>query len=78
MHAPVNIRSKNQGSAVRRATREPAWVRRLLIAVALGFVGLFLLLPLVANATQAFKAGFGGYWSAVREPDALAAVKLRS
>ena len=47
-----------------------------MIAIALSFVGLFLLLPLVAIATQALKSGFGTYWDAVREPDALSAVRL--
>src|SRR5262245_50562939 len=76
MHAPMAIRSSIQGSAIRRATKEPAWVRRLLIGVALSFVGFFLLLPLAAIATQALKAGLGSYWDAVREPDALSAVRL--
>jgi sulfate/thiosulfate transport system permease protein len=76
MHAPVTVRGTAQGSAVRRATKEPAWVRRLIIAVALSFVVLFLLLPLVAIATQALKAGLGAYWDSIREPDALAAVWL--
>jgi sulfate transport system permease protein len=33
---------------VSEATTEPAWVRRVLIAIALGFLALFLFVPLVA------------------------------
>jgi sulfate/thiosulfate transport system permease protein len=76
MHAPVRIRRTANGSVVRRATKEPAWVRRLIVFVALIFVALFLLLPLIAIATQALKSGFGAYWQSIREPDALAAVRL--
>lgn len=58
------------------ATAEPNWVRRSLTGLALGFVGLFLLLPLVAIFVQAFAGGFSTYFSAIAEPAALSAVKL--
>jgi sulfate transport system permease protein len=37
---------------------------------------LFLLLPLFAVFSEAFRAGFGGVWNAISEPDAVAAMKL--
>src|ERR1044072_2094600 len=55
---------------------EPAWVRRALIGVAMAFVGVFLVLPLVAVLSGALKEGFGAYFAAIREPDALAAIRL--
>lgn len=55
---------------------EPAWVRWLLIAVALGFLGVFLVVPLAAVFVQAFSKGWEAYLAAIREPVALAAVKL--
>lgn len=55
---------------------EPAWVRWLLIAAALGFLGLFLVVPLAAVFVQAFSKGWETYLAAIREPMALAAVKL--
>lgn len=55
---------------------EPRPVRWLLIATAVGFLGLFLLLPLVAVFTEAFRKGAGAYMAALTEPDALAAVRL--
>jgi sulfate/thiosulfate transport system permease protein len=51
-------------------------VRVALIVVAVIFLTLFLLLPLFAVFSEAFRAGFGGFWNAVSEPDAVAAMKL--
>ncbi|HEU4453846.1 MAG TPA: sulfate ABC transporter permease subunit CysW [Longimicrobium sp.] len=59
-----------------RAASEPAWVRRTLIGIAMAFVGVFLVLPLAAVLAGALKEGVGAYFAAIREPDALAAVKL--
>ncbi len=58
------------------ATLEPFWVRTLLLTVALGFLLLFLLVPLVAVFVEAFKKGWQVYLAAVIEPDALSAVRL--
>jgi sulfate transport system permease protein len=58
------------------ATREPAWLKWTLIAVALAFFGIFLLLPLAAVFTEALRKGFEVYLAAIVEPDALAAIKL--
>ncbi|KAF0219065.1 MAG: sulfate transport system permease [Geobacteraceae bacterium] len=55
---------------------EPALVRWLLIAVALAFLGLFLVVPLAAVFTQALDKGVDAYFAALREPDALSAIKL--
>lgn len=51
-------------------------MRWLLIAIALAFVGLFLVLPLAAVFAQAFERGFRAYLTALQEPDALAAIRL--
>ena len=58
------------------ATREAPWVRRAILAVALGFFALFLLLPLVAVFAEALRKGWGTYAIALTDPDALAAVRL--
>lgn len=55
---------------------EPAWVKALIMLVALGFLGFFILLPLAAVFTEALRRGLGAYFEALVEPDALAAVKL--
>jgi len=51
-------------------------VRWLLIGVALAFLALFLLAPLAAVFTQAFRKGFQAYIAALTEPDALTAIRL--
>ena len=58
------------------AVAEPAFVRWLLIATAVGFVVVALVLPLVLVLSQGLADGFTAYWNALREPDALAALRL--
>ena len=58
------------------ATTEPAWVRRLLIAVALAFLTVFLFVPLIAVFVEALKKGVDVYLAAISEPDAVSAIKL--
>ena len=60
----------------RRATEEPAWVRRSLIGVALAFLALFLILPLVVVLYSAFEQGLRVWVDAITEPDAAAAIRL--
>jgi len=55
---------------------EPRWVRAILITVALLFLGLFLLLPLIVVFSEAFKKGVEVYLESIREPDAIAAIRL--
>ena len=59
-----------------RATTEPVLVKVLLTFVALAFLGLFLVVPLVAVFHQAFAKGLHAYLAALRDPMALAALKL--
>lgn len=63
-------------SKVSRATQEPAWVRWLLISIALGWLGLFLFVPLAAIFTEALRKGLEVYWASLVDPDALSAIKL--
>jgi sulfate/thiosulfate transport system permease protein len=60
----------------RAATTEPAFVRWLLIGLTLGFLAIFLLLPLIAVFLQAFAGGVKTYLAALSDPDAIAAIKL--
>jgi sulfate transport system permease protein len=57
-------------------TTEPAPVRLVLIAVAFGFLGLFLVMPLAVVFQQALEKGLSAYLAAIREPDALSALRL--
>ncbi|WP_278361969.1 sulfate ABC transporter permease subunit CysW [Stutzerimonas kunmingensis] len=58
------------------ATRGNALGRRLLIVAAWLVFAMFLLLPLLIVVSEALKQGFGTFFSAIFEPDALAALKL--
>lgn len=59
-----------------RGTEEPWPVKWLLIAVAVGFSAVFLLLPLVNVFAQALANGWQHYLDSIVEPDSLAAIKL--
>lgn len=50
--------------------------RAIMIATALGFVALFLIMPLAALVAEAFAKGFSAYLAALRTPDAVAAIRL--
>ena len=58
------------------ATQEPTWVRWLLMAIALGFAFLFLLVPLAVVFTEALKKGWDTYLISISDEDALHAIKL--
>jgi sulfate/thiosulfate transport system permease protein len=61
---------------VRAATTEPAWVKWLLIGVALAFLTLFLFVPLAVVFVEALKKGVDVYIAAVTDADAVSAIKL--
>jgi sulfate transport system permease protein len=64
-------------SARRGATIAEGSVARLaLLALTALFLGLFLLLPLIAVFQEAFSQGVGAYLAALADPDALAAIRL--
>jgi sulfate transport system permease protein len=58
------------------ALRDPAWLRWPLLAIALIFVALFLLLPLIAVFTYAFEKGLEVYVASLTDADARAAIRL--
>ncbi len=58
------------------ALRDPAWLRFLLLAIALAFVALFLVLPLVAVFAYAFEKGVAFFATSLADPDAQAAIRL--
>lgn len=55
---------------------ESAFVKTLLIAVSLGFIGLMIFLPLVVVFTEALRHGLGTYIEAITQPDAMSAIRL--
>jgi sulfate/thiosulfate transport system permease protein len=58
------------------ARKEQPFIRAGLIALAIAFLVLFLLLPLVSVFVEAFQRGVPFYWESITEPDALSAVYL--
>ena len=59
-----------------RGLREPLAARVALIALAVGYIALMLLLPLGAVLVEALKAGWQGWLDAVKQPDALASIRM--
>jgi sulfate transport system permease protein len=56
--------------------REPVAAKAALIAAALAYVGIMLVLPLASVLTEALRAGWDAWLAAIREPDARAAIRL--
>ncbi|MCW5757911.1 MAG: sulfate ABC transporter permease subunit CysW [Phycisphaeraceae bacterium] len=76
MAGTVSINLASGSRAQAPATRDAPIVRWTLIAIALGFLALFLVLPLVVIFAEAFREGIGAYFASFNDPDALAAIKL--
>ena len=57
-------------------TSEGTLVRWVLIVAALGYLTLFLFIPLAAVFTEALKNGLESYFASFMDPDALAAIRL--
>ncbi len=72
MSAPAPPAPRRAGAG----TTEARWVQWLLIALALGFLLLFLVLPLAAVFAEALRQGLAAYLVALSEPDAWAAIRL--
>ncbi len=66
-----------RASAVRGDPRtEPKAIRIAIIATAVTFLSVFIMLPLVVVFAQAFSRGIGAYVAALSNPEALAAIRL--
>lgn len=59
-----------------RTTTENPLIRWFLIGIALTFLGLMLVIPLIAVFAKALVSGLALYFKAILEPDALAAIQL--
>ena len=55
---------------------EPRPIRIVIIAMAVIFLTVFVVLPLVVVFAQAFSKGIGAYFAALSEPEALSAIRL--
>ncbi len=61
---------------IRGATEEATWVKYLLIVTSVGFLTMFLFVPLIAVFTEAFRKGIGAYFASFADSSAIAAIKL--
>jgi sulfate transport system permease protein len=55
---------------------DPVWVRYTVIALAVAFLGLFVVVPLINVFAQAFAKGIDIYLAALTDAEALAAIRL--
>jgi sulfate/thiosulfate transport system permease protein len=60
----------------RVGVKDPLWFRLAAIGVAIAFMSLFLVLPLVAVFSEALRKGFEAFGESIVEPDAVAAIRL--
>jgi len=70
------IRPAASRSRSARPNEDPAWLRILILTLVAGFMGLMVALPLITVFAQALAKGLGPALEAIREHDALAAVRL--
>jgi sulfate transport system permease protein len=63
-------------STIGKPLSEKRPTRIALILIALAFIGMMIVLPLIVVFIEAFKQGIGTYFAAISEHDALAAIKL--
>src|SRR5262245_21354440 len=67
-------RARNRAQTSSRS--EPAIVRYIIIALAVTFLTIFVVLPLLIVFATAFSHGVGAYLNALADEEALAAIKL--
>ena len=68
--------SASRAGAGQRVTSERPVTQLVLIATVVGFMGLFLLIPIAAVFAEAFRKGAEAYFASFQDPDALAAIRL--
>ena len=75
---PAATRSRLSGGPLAASPNltESPLIAGTLIAVALVYLGLFLVVPVIAVFAKALEQGVAAYWVAISDPIALAAVRL--
>ncbi len=59
-----------------RSTHDPAWLRMLMIATTIIFIGTFLVLPLLVIFSEALRDGVSAYWESFSDPAGWHAITL--
>jgi sulfate/thiosulfate transport system permease protein len=60
----------------RPALRDPRWARLAIFVGGIGFLILFVALPLATVAVEALRKGFGVYLKSLRDPDTVSAIHM--
>jgi sulfate transport system permease protein len=68
--------SSNRRAALSLPLTEPRAARFALMTIALGFVAVFLILPLLVVFAEALRLGLRAYVTAILQPEAIAAIRL--
>ncbi|CAN5216726.1 sulfate ABC transporter permease subunit CysW [soil metagenome] len=68
--------NRPRSASAHEVRTEPALVRWTLITIAILFLTVFVVLPLVVVFTEAFSKGIGAYLKALSDPEALSAIRL--
>jgi sulfate/thiosulfate transport system permease protein len=76
MESDTKLLRRGADTKSQRGTEEAPFVKWLLIAVALTFVVLFLLFPLVNVFWQSLSHGLGVYWESLVDSDTRSAIRL--
>jgi len=63
-------------AAARDLLNEPRPIRIIIVALAISFLTIFVVLPLVVVFASAFSKGISAYLAALSEPEALSAIRL--
>lgn len=76
MAGAITVHTSDESSIRPKHITESGLVKWILIGIAVLFLGLIVLLPLVSVFVEAFKKGASVYFHSITEPDALSALKL--
>ncbi|MGO4373220.1 sulfate/thiosulfate ABC transporter permease CysW, partial [Paenibacillus sp. MCAF20] len=76
MAGAITVHLDKEASKRPKHATESGPVRWILITIALLFLGLIVLLPLVSIFVEALKKGIGVYVDSITDPDAMSALKL--
>ncbi len=66
-------------SEVRRerpALRDPRWARAAIFIGGIGFLFVFVVLPMATVAVEAFRKGVGLYFQSLNDPDTVSAIRM--
>lgn len=72
----MNATHSSDYSNRKKIARENPWIRRVLIGLVVGYVGILILLPIFSLILGAIEDGLGAIVSALSQPDVLKAFQL--